>query len=167
MLYTYLTSLPSPSLRLLNIRKKVNPIGKLCKTLSYLYKLAKASAVIYTCSLSNYQSGINIQCHYSTKIGIPLHIWSYKQGSIERRAQAAHTPFIFCRGALDFLWVPQAKRMNQIMWIDFYKLHFFLWDTLLSLQLLKFCQSLIGTPSVKKKKKKKKKEKKKSWICPW
>ena len=69
-------------------------------------------------------------------------------------AQTACTPFIFCRErGPDFVWVPQAKSMHQIMQIDFENYSF---SPLLrghiplrhplSPQVPKFCQSLIWAP---------------------
>ena len=89
-----------------------------------------------------------------------------------RGAQAARTPSIFCRDkAPDFVWVPQhrilnkylefcapqAKRMHQIVRIDFENYNFsqllrgyILLRHPISPQAPKFCQSLIWAPPLLK-----------------
>ena len=76
----------------------------------------------------------------------------------------ACTPSIFCRDKVpDFVWAPQAKRMHQIVQINFENYNFFplLRGHIprrypLSPQAPKFCQSLIWAPPLFKK----------SWIHP-
>ena len=79
-------------------------------------------------------------------------------------AMVAYVAIAILNWALGLLWAPQAKRMHQIVRIDFENYNFSLcfWgDTSpfrhpLSLLAQKFCQSLILAPPLKK-----------SWIRPW
>ena len=80
------------------------------------------------------------------------------QGRIYRGAHPARAPSIFCRDrASDFVWVPQAKRMHQIVRIDFENCHFSLLlrghiplRHPLSPQAPKFCKTLMWVPPLLK-----------------
>ena len=66
-----------------------------------------------------------------------IHAWMYVsevcaegifvtfRGGFKRGAHPARAPSIFCRDrAPDFVWAPRAKRMHQIVWIDFENYNF-------------------------------------------
>ena len=101
-------------------------------------------------------------CIFSTEIDLTSSISNcnshyYSGADLEGGAPGVR-PSIFCRDrAPDFVWAPQAKRMHQIMQIDFENYNFCLFlrghiplRHPLSPQAPKFCQSLIWAPPLLK-----------------